>query len=64
MLDALLFVLFVSAFFGFGVFLGCKIRGSNSKSVALNPCPYSDGNSCEQYRLQGQRCQNCPLPNS
>lgn len=27
----------------------------------LEPCPYSDGNSCEQYRLQGQRCQDCPL---
>lgn len=28
---------------------------------ALSVCPHSDGNSCEQYRLQGQRCQDCPL---
>lgn len=25
-------------------------------------CPNSDGNSCEQYRLKGQYCQDCPLP--
>ena len=27
----------------------------------LTTCPHSDGNSCEQYRLQDQRCQDCPL---
>lgn len=27
----------------------------------LDRCPHSDGNSCEQYRLKGERCQNCPL---
>lgn len=25
----------------------------------LSKCPDSDGNSCEQYRVQGQRCQEC-----
>ncbi len=28
----------------------------------MNPCPHSDRNSCEQYRLKGQYCQDCPLP--
>lgn len=27
----------------------------------IEKCPYSDDNSCEQYRLQEQRCQSCPL---
>ena len=32
--------------------------------TAFHRCPYSDGNACEQYRLQGQRCQDCPLLNT
>lgn len=28
---------------------------------AIEKCPHGDGNSCEQYRLQDQRCQDCPL---
>lgn len=24
-------------------------------------CPYSDGNSCLQYNLMGQVCQDCPI---
>lgn len=27
----------------------------------LDRCPHGDGNACEKYRLQGQRCQGCPL---
>lgn len=26
----------------------------------LERCSHSDGNSCEQYRAMGQRCQDCP----
>lgn len=34
---------------------------TETNTTPLEKCPYSDGNSCEQYRLQGMRCQDCPL---
>ena len=27
----------------------------------IEKCPFSDLNSCEQYRSMGQRCQDCPM---
>ena len=26
----------------------------------MNQCPYAFSTTCEQYRLQGLRCQDCP----
>ena len=34
--------------------------GITTRQGELMPCPYSDG-TCEKYRLQGQRCQECPF---
>lgn len=44
--------------------LARKVRAlkAASSDAPLTKCPHSDGNSCEQYRLQGQRCQDCPAP--
>jgi len=30
-------------------------------AATLPHCRHSDENSCEQYRLQRKRCQDCPL---
>lgn len=41
--------------------MGDGINGHIEKDYGiLDRCPNSDGNACEQYRLQGMRCQDCP----
>lgn len=36
-------------------------RACGDPGPDLDACPHGDGNACEKYRLQGQRCQECPL---